>query len=488
MIDTAVLNELRENNTVETSEVELKAYRVLNPLAQPGKSPQCAIKPGDVAELQKIVRRARAEKFGLVPISSGGPHIKGGTACPADHAVVDLSAWNKIPWVNRRNRVCFVQPGVTYGQLNDYLKDHGMTLPTPLAPRSTKSVLAATIDREPHIWPRMQWDMQDPVACTEFIYGTGELFRSGSAGGPGSLEDQRRSKGAQKMPMGPGQTDFQRVLIGSQGCMGIMTWISLRTELLPSMERPMLIAGDRLSPVIEYVYQAQRPWLGEHTFILNRLAAAMLMTRGDPASYERVRLALPEYICLQNIAGFERLPRERLEYQYGELKDMAVGAGLKLADAVGGIEARAMLEAARSPCGPRDWRHVAKGHCLSLFFLSLLNKSEMYISLVYEKAKSYDMAQDQIGIYIQPVVQNHACHIEFMFPFNPDDDRQVENLKKFEADLTGRLIKAGAFFSRPYGRAAEMVFKNNPGNTGLMRVVKGLFDPDNILNPGKFNL
>ncbi len=488
MINTAVLNELRQNNTVETSEDKLKAYRVTNPLARAGRSPQCAIQPGSVAELQKIIRRARAEKFGLVPVSSGGPHIKGGTACPVDHAVVDLSAWNKIPWVNRRNRVCFVEPGVTYGQLNDYLKEHGMTLPTPLAPRSTKSVLAAAIDREPHIWPRMQWDMQDPVACTEFIFGTGELFRSGSAGGPGSLEDQRRSKGAQKMPMGPGQTDFQRVLIGSQGCMGIMTWISLRTELLPSIERPMLIGGDRLSQLIEYVYQAQRPWLGEHSFILNRLAAAMLMTRNNPSSLERVRLSLPEYICLQNIAGFERLPRERLEYQYEELKDMAGGIGLRLADAAGEIEARALLESARSPSGPRDWRHVARGHCLSLFFLSLLNNSEMFISLVQETAKACGIPQEQIGIYIQPVVQNHACHIEFLLPFNPDDDREVETMKRFEADATGRLIKAGAFFSRPYGRAAEMVFKNNPANTELIRVIKGLFDPENILNPGKFNL
>ena len=65
---------------------------------------------------------------------------------------------------------------------------------------------------------------------------------------------------------------------------------------------------------------------------------------------------------------------------------------------------------------------------------------------------------------------------------------EVENMKNFEADVTERLIKARAFFSRPYGKAAEMVFKNNPGNTELIRVIKGLFDPDNILNPGKFYL
>jgi len=488
MISTNILNDLAQNNTIETSPDKLKAYETLNPILRPGRAPLCAIKPKDVPELQKLIRKAKEGKFGLVPVSSGGPHTKGGTACPADHAIVDLAGWNKIPWVNRRNRVCFVEPGVTYGQLNNFLKDHGMTLPTPLAPRDTKSVLASTIDREPHIWPRMQWDLQDPVACTEFIYGTGELFRSGAAGGPGSLEDQRKSKGAQKMPMGPGQTDFQRILIGAQGCMGIMTWISLRTELLPSVERPMLVAGDRLSNIIEYVYEVQRPWLGEHTFILNRHAAAMLMTSSNPASFDRVRDSMPEYICMQNIAGFERLPAERLEYQFEEIKNMATGNGLKLVDSVGEIEAPALLKTAQSPCGPRDWRHVLKGHCLSVFFLSLLNNSEKYISVVRESAGSFNIPGEQIGIYIQPVIQNHACHIEFMFPFNPGDGREVENMKNFEADVTGRLVKARAFFSRPYGKAAEVVFKNNPANTELIRVIKGLFDPENVLSPGKFYL
>jgi FAD/FMN-containing dehydrogenase len=72
--------------------------------------------------------------------------------------------------------------------------------------------------------------------------------------------------------------------------------------------------------------------------------------------------------------------------------------------------------------------------------------------------------------------------------FRSDDGREVENMKNFEAEVTDRLIKGGAFFSRPYGQAAELVFKNNPGNTELIRVIKGLFDPENILNPGKFGL
>lgn len=488
MISANLLSELGKNHKVETSAEKLKLYEIYNPLVRPGRTPQCAFKPNDVVELQSLIRRANEDKFGLVPVSSGGPHVKGGISCAEEHAIIDLAGWNKITWVNRRNRVCFVEPGVTYGELNDYLRGHGMVLPTPLAPRDTKSVLASTVDRESHIWPRMQWDFQDPVACTEFIYGTGELFRSGSAGGPGTLEEQRKSKGAQKMPMGPGQTDFQRILIGAQGSMGIMTWISLRTELLPSVERPMLVAGERFSQIIEYVYEAQRPGLGEHTFILNRSAAAMLMTSGERGSFDRVRNSLPEYICMQNIAGFERLPAERLEYQYEELKNMAGGNGLGLTDKVGEIEAPALLKAARSPCGRRDWRHALKGHCMSVFFLSLLNNAEKYIAIVFESAKLFGIGEELIGIYIQPVIQNHACHVEFMVPFNPGDAGEIEVMKNFEGDVTSRLMQHRAFFSRPYGKAAELAFKNNPGNTELIRVIKGLFDPGNILSPGRFNL
>jgi hypothetical protein len=221
---------------------------------------------------------------------------------------------------------------------------------------------------------------------------------------------------------------------------------------------------------------------------LNNVAAAMLMTYSGPSSFDKVRDSLPTYICLQNIAGFERLAKERLEYQYKELKDMAGANGLNLIDSTGEIEAPGLLEAALTPCGSRDWRDVIKGQCLSIFFLSLLNNSDKYITLVREAAGSFNISEAQIGIYIQPVVQNHSCHFEFMVPFNPGDNREVENMRNFKTDVTGRLIKAGAFFSRPYGKAANMVFNNNPGNTALIRVIKSLFDPANILNPGKFSL
>jgi hypothetical protein len=51
--------------------------------------------------------------------------------------------------------------------------------------------------------------------------------------------------------------------------------------------------------------------LGERSFILNGTAAALLMGGGDAQAFSEIRSSLPAFVCLQNIAGFERLKREK---------------------------------------------------------------------------------------------------------------------------------------------------------------------------------
>ncbi len=68
--------------------------------------------------------------------------------------------------------------------------------------------------------PKYHWDTTDPMLCTEIVFGTGDIFRTGSAAGPGSLKEQWAHGGAQKNPMGPAQTDFARIVQGSQGPWG----------------------------------------------------------------------------------------------------------------------------------------------------------------------------------------------------------------------------------------------------------------------------
>jgi len=475
-------------DAVDTTPEVLSDIRVSNPLISNSKTPACVARPENPAQLQKLVQKANEQKFGLVPVASTGRHYKGGINCSRDHAAVDLSSWKKVPWLNKKNRVCLIEPGVTYGELLSILEPVGMTISLPLAPRNGKSVVAAAMDRQPSTWPNKQWDHTDPVACTEFIFGTGDFFTTGAAGGPGTLEEQRSVGGAQKCAMGPSQTEFQRVLQGAQGYMGITTWISFRTEFLPQVQAPRILGSDDLSPLVEFMYEVQRPWLGEHSFILNRQAAAMLMTHTNPGALKTLKNSLPEYVCLQNIAGFERLPQERASYQLKNIGTIADRHGVKLEQQMGTLSAQELLKTATRPCGDQDWRHAAKGDCLSVFFLSTLDRSEIFISIFSETAREFGIEDKKIGIYLQPVVQNHSCHMEFMVPYSAEDEDAVKKIQGLEAEIFKKLNAAGAFFSRPYGTAAHEVFNNNIQNKEFLKSVKDIFDPNHILNPGKFGI
>ncbi|MFM0045558.1 FAD-binding oxidoreductase [Paraburkholderia sediminicola] len=467
---------------------DLSAYRTENPLLDQGIKPAGVIVPKDVLDLQAILADANARGTALVPVSSEGAHVKGGISCGENHAMLDLSGWKEILRVDRRNRVAMIEPGVTYAELSAALEPQGMMVSMPLAPRRGKSVIAAVLDREPTTWPNRQWDPMDPMASSEFLFGTGDLFRTGSGGGPGSLEVQRKVGGAQKSSQGPGQTDFVRVLSGAQGCMGIISWITIRTELKPSIEKPQLLGSDRLEKLIPFVYDVQRPWLGDHCLLLNRTAAAMLISAVRKVEYKSVRASLPSYLCLQNIAGFERLPRQRVIQQYADISEKAKLHGLKMDEGLGGLAARDLLDAARKDCGERDWRRDLQGHCLSTFFLTTLDRAPHFIQTIEALAGKHQIDPEALGVYVQPIVQNHGCHIEFMVPYDPTKPADVARIAAFESEAVKQLAAVGAYFSRPYGEAQNIVFQANPGNFEFVKTIKSLFDPNRILNPGKFGL
>jgi FAD/FMN-containing dehydrogenase len=467
---------------------ELSALRAANPTLDPAVTPSYVVHPADADELQQVIRVANDAALNLTLVSSAGRHSKGGFAATTENVAVDLSSWKGIPWINRRNRVCLIEPGVTYGELLRALAPYGMTVPMPLAPRAGKSVVAAVMDREPSTWPNRQWDSADPVASTEFVFGNGERFRTGAAAGPGTLEAQRAAGGAQKSPAGPSQTDFHRVVQGSQGTMGAVTWIAVRAELQPTIERPLLFGAGSLEQLIPFVYEVQRAALGEHCFILDRTAAAMLLNARGGELFDEVRASLPRYCCVQNIAGFERLPQERVAYQTRDIEEIARANGLQPAKTYGPVSAQRLLDIATTPAGDVDWRHHLRGHCVSIFFLATLDKAPGLLGVFADMARSAGLSEDSVGCYVQPVVQNHACHVELLVPFDAARPEAIDRMRRLEGEAVPALAAAGAFFSRPYGPAAATVFRQNPASHAVLRQVKAIFDPRRVLNRGKWGL
>lgn len=268
--------------------------------------------------------------------------------------------------------------------------------------------------------------------------------------------------------------------------MGIVTWMTLRAEIKPLLQKPFLLGDRNLEKLASFVYAVQRPGLGEHCFIVNNVCAAMLIGGARDESPAIPPSRFPSYICLQNIAGFELLAKSRVAYQEADIRRKAGQAGLKMERALGRVSAGEFLSLAVRPCGPRDWRRHPWGECLSVFFLTTLDRAGDFVEAFEKLAARHGFGPDRVGVYIQPVVQNHGCHMEFLVPF--DGRRDLSAAATLERESAEALMGLGAFFSRPYLSAGDLVFSRNQVNTMVLKKIKKIFDPNRVLNRGKWGL
>jgi hypothetical protein len=114
-----------------------------------------------------------------------------------------------------------------------------------------------------------------------------------------------------------------------------------------------------------------------------------------------------------------------------------------------------------------------------------MDRAKDFQSKVIEVCGTFNYPTREMGIYLQPLERGRACHLEFSFPCDPNSPQEREKVNQLYLRLSEELITMGAFFSRPYGPWADMVYRRATTYTATLKEVKKVFDPNNILNPGK---
>ncbi|MCK6556148.1 FAD-binding oxidoreductase [Candidatus Binatia bacterium] len=449
-------------------------------------TPRCVVQPATPEQVQELVRWANRTATPLVPVSSGAPHFRGDTVPGEGGAViVDLSTMNAVLRVDRRNRVAMIEPGVTYGELLPALRREGLAPYMPLLPRRTKSVVGSMLEREPITMGRHQWDIQDPLLCIEVIFGNGELFRTGSAAGPGTIEEQRQAGGAQMRGMGPGQTDLQRIVQGAQGTMGIVTWATMKCRLLPTVTEAFLVASESPEPLLALGHELFRIMLGDDVFVLNAHNLAAILT-DDAESLRRLRAALPAWILYFAVDGTGVLPEERIAYQVEQWQDLAQRLGLRpVKNLPAGVRADHVARSLTAPSTDPYWKLRLSGGCEDVFFLTTLDRAAAMVRLFHERAERAGYPTRDLGTYVQPTVQGTSCHCELNLPYDPGDGAAAGAVRTLVEEASVALANAGAFFSRPYGRCADFAYRRDAVSTMALKKLKAIFDPQHVMNPGK---
>jgi FAD/FMN-containing dehydrogenase len=446
--------------------------------------PRFLVKPRNADEVQKLVIWANETHTPLVPISSGEPHLRGDTLLTVPEAViVDLSGMKRILKINRRNRLALIEPGVTYTQLQPELQKEGLRMVMPLLPRGNKSVIASLLEREPVMSPRYQWNLLEPLRSLEIVWGNGDKFYSGSGTFRGEKEEDWQEGKVPLQGPGPGQLDYYKFVSAAQGSMGIVTWASVKCEVFPEFRKLFFVPADRLDDLLDFTYRLLKLRFGDELFIVNNTCLATILSKADEV--ESLRDALPSWTVVVGITGGHILPRERVEAQENDIRDIAQQFGLKMAPAIPGCRGGENLELLLKPSTEPYWKLRYKGGSQEVFFLTTLDKTPGYIATMLSAANEHRYPVPDIGVYIQPVHQGVGCHCEFILPFDRENEAEVLRTRELFRDASLRLFDQKAFFSRPYGIWARLVYNADAQATIVTRKIKGIFDPNNVMNPGK---
>ncbi len=435
-----------------------------------------------VEQVQEVVRYANKTKTPLIPYSSG-LNLHGGTIPKQGGIILNLSRMNRILSVDEENWFVVIEPGVTVQQLQDELRSRNLRAMLPFGIPPSRSALTSYVERDPALASASFEYGNDLLMDTEIVLPEGELFKTGlwSAGGkPGS-------------PMGPVRSMLYRFWTAAQGTMGVLTKACFKVEHLPAMRRIFAFQFESCRDAIEPLIALQHREIGLECFLLNNFNMAALMcdewqvpekfpaAKIEAPACEFAKIEYPVWVLFICLSGGPELPEEKIAYEEEAL--LEITSRLKLESYNLDGKESFMLDELLQPWNILK-KFCYKGSVQDVSFKSPIKRVPEFQKIIVDSAHNYEYPIEDIGGYILPIERGRAVHCEFDFHCNMNDPREQQRIKQLWLEVSEKLIDAGAFFDRPYGAWAEMMYTRTGEYSHKLKELKKELDPHNICNPG----
>jgi D-lactate dehydrogenase (cytochrome) len=417
----------------------------------PNQPPDAVIYPETTEEVVEIVNRCRETGTPIIAFGAGSS-LEGHLNAPFGGISLDFNRMKRVLNVNSEDMDCEVEAGITRKELNHHLHNTGLFFPVDPGADATLGGMAAT--RASGTNAVRYGTMRDCVLNLTAVMADGSVVKTGGR--------------ARKSSAG---YDLTRLLVGSEGTLGIITGLTVRLYGLPETILAAACPFTTLDGACRTVTMAIQLGLG--------LARIELL---DPLQVRAVnaysKLALPETPMLfLEFHGTRAGAVEQVE-MFRELAEAEGGGPLDWAERT---EDRNRLWQARHDAywaglGLRPGaKALATDVCVPVSRLADC-VTETYADI------------EELGL-IAPIVGHVGDGNFHVLPLidmeNPNEIRAVE---EFNERLVSRALAMGGTCTGEHGvGSGKMKFlhrEHGPG-VAVMRAIKRALDPENILNPGK---
>ncbi len=417
----------------------------------PNQPPDGVAFPQSAEEVQEIVRVCGGHRVPVIAFGTG-TSLEGHINAPGGGVSIDTSRMNRILAVNPEDLDCTVEAGVTREDLNTHLRDTGLFFPIDPGANASLGGMAAT--RASGTNAVRYGTMRENVLRLTAVMADGRLVTT--------------AKRAKKSSAG---YDLTRLLVGSEGTLGIITSLTLKLYGIPQA----ISGGVCPFPDVESACNAVIATIQMGIPVARIELVNALQMR---AMIQHSKLDYPESPCLfVEFHGSDAGVKEQAE-SFGEIAE-EFGGGPFLWTAV--AEERTKLWKARHEAywASLTLRPGAKG---------LSTDVCVPISRLAECIAETEADIAEMGL-IAPIVGHVGdgnFHVLVLMDIN--DKAEIARAEEFVARLNLRAIAMDgtctgehgigqgkvAFLDRELGAAVD-----------VMRTIKQALDPLDILNPGK---
>jgi glycolate oxidase len=424
--------------------------------AAPGQSfmPDAVVFPGSENEVAEIMRLAWEKRIPVIPRGSGSG-MTGGAVPVNGGLVMALTRMNRILEIDTDNFITVVEPGVIVSHLHAAVEQKGLFYP-PDPASSAVCTIGGNVG-ECAGGPRaVKYGVtRDYVLGLQAVLPDGDIIRTGVC-----------------TAKGVAGYDLTRLIVGSEGTLAVVTRITLK--LLP---KPAYVAT--LAVCFDDMVTAARAVSG----IMRRAVIPRCVEYLDEASLslvrDQVRFDLPAQaraLLLLELDGDESLVNTQAE----QIQAFCSQSGaLEVVKADDPVQAAALWEA-RKALSPILYKIASQ---------KLNEDIVVPISKIPDMVSRIKTIQQESGLTVVSFGHAGDGNIHCNIMYDKADASQAARAQKAVDKLFAETLAMGGTITGEHGvgltKKAYLSWEIGKREQAIMKQIKAVFDPRQILNPGK---
>ena len=418
----------------------------------PYAPPDAVVFPHSTEEVRDVVNICRRHRVPMIAFGVG-TSLEGHILAIAGGVSIDLSQMNKVLAVHEEDLDAVVQAGVTRKQLNEYIKHTGLFFPIDPGADATIGGMSAT--RASGTNAVRYGTMRENVLSLKVVLADGRIIQT--------------SRRAKKSAAG---YDLTRLFVGSEGTLGIITEVTVRLYPVQDAMSAAVCAFSTIDAATKTVIQTLQMGIPVARCELLCATTMRALNRHNKLSYRESPTLFLEF------HGTEASVVEQAKMVQEIAKE---NGGLDFQWATRPEERTKIWEA----------RHNAYFAVLQLKPGSRALSTDVCVPIsrlaecLAETAKEIEQASMPIPLFGH--VGDGNFHLVILI--DPKSSADLEEAKALNARLVTRALAMEGTCTGEHGigmgKQASLQAELGDDVIALMRDIKKVFDPDNLMNPGK---